>query len=509
MSEQGLDPWLDARLRNVRVPDDLAQRLHQVTTWTDGHVDAVLSDVPVDDSLCNRLHDMIEDVELDGRIKDVQIPTRFGKRLRRIATARRDRWLVLALATAATLFLSVGIPLLRPPPKPTGARKTNAPTGSLAANDQYQAGETVKPVDNDMTSGLPVNSSGLKIADSTNGLSQDQVAVDYSVGEPTAETTVSRGTPFHFLGARLSTDNLPDLESIPRLVHRGIVIPAESTFDQRFLFQHSLNPIVPIGDNRALHGVVIPPWTNDIGFRHNANDVRVGRLPHPRDVHVEDYLAAVDLQLPEVPVGKLGIRVAAGPSQFGSSADAQMILVSVRAGPTTQDVSTTVVGRNVSMRVIFNPEAVEAYRLIGHEPEAAGMVNAPTECILPEGRGALGLLEVWLRPNEENYVATVEVNWSDVMGIPQQPLRQPISRLQFATSMEEMPMSLQFATVVSQTAEVLRHSFFAQGKSKTLTHVLEFAEQVNPQLAERLSFRRFVKFVKQSNRLLGNGSSSF
>lgn len=162
----------------------------------------------------------------------------------------------------------------------------------------------------------------------------------------------------------------------------------------------------------------------------------------------------------------------------------------------------------VRMRIEFNPKAVAAYRLIGHESTTfGGLLPAALEADLHVGQGASALFEIWLYPNEEDDVARVRVGWTDPAGgKSRQAGPQRISRLQFATAPEGSALALQAAAVAAEGAEVLRQSFnFAlaapdryryEPKPSGLKHVLAQADRVSAPLAQQPRFRRLVDLLE-------------
>ena len=82
----------------------------------------------------------------------------------------------------------------------------------------------------------------------------------------------------------------------------------------------------------------------------------------------------------------------------------------------------------------------------------------------------------------------------------------PISRLQFATSLEECPRSLQTAALAAETAEILRRSPFAE--TRDFAGVLDTAERVNPRPAERSSLERLLRLIRQAERVRTRGESA-
>ena len=115
----------------------------------------------------------------------------------------------------------------------------------------------------------------------------------------------------------------------------------------------------------------------------------------------------------------------------------------------------------VKLHVDFNPRAVAAYRLIGHDSTRfGGLLPAAVETDLHVGQTASALFEVWLYPNEEDDVATVRVQWSDpASGKSRQAGPQRVSRLQFATAFEGSALSLQASAIAAEAAEVLKQAF--------------------------------------------------
>ncbi len=157
-----------------------------------------------------------------------------------------------------------------------------------------------------------------------------------------------------------------------------------------------------------------------------------------------------------------------------------------------------IVAADAHVAVTFNPQAVAAYRLFGHEATTlTDLTIATVETDLRCREAASAMYEVWLKPNSEDDVAVAEVTWRDPSTGEIMRVRQRISRLQFAPSWSESPLSLQMAALAAETAEILRQSPFTTAKSRSLQAVLEMADQVNWQLADRPDFQRFLSLVEQ------------
>jgi Ca-activated chloride channel family protein len=158
-----------------------------------------------------------------------------------------------------------------------------------------------------------------------------------------------------------------------------------------------------------------------------------------------------------------------------------------------------VVAKGVRVSVQFNPRAVASYRLLGHEPTTIlDSGNRPVEIDLRADQSAAGLFEINLTPAGENHVGWVEVSWRDARTGSRQSRRQRISRIQFAPTFAEAPMPVQAAIVAAETAELLRGSPYADRPQTSLATVRELADQVDPEMAETPSFKRFVRFIDRA-----------
>jgi Ca-activated chloride channel homolog len=143
----------------------------------------------------------------------------------------------------------------------------------------------------------------------------------------------------------------------------------------------------------------------------------------------------------------------------------------------------------VSIKVKFNPDAIESYRLVGHDPLAGGgLVSGLVEGDLCSGEATTALYEVELKPEGPDAVATVEVSWHEPGTEEVRHLKQTIGRLQFAPSWTEAPLSLQLSTLAVETAAILRGSSFAPTGARPLDQVAELADRANPLLQTRESF---------------------
>lgn len=155
-----------------------------------------------------------------------------------------------------------------------------------------------------------------------------------------------------------------------------------------------------------------------------------------------------------------------------------------------------IVARAAQLTVKFNPATVESYRLLGHEADSTGgLVGGTLEADLHAGEAATGLYEVKLKPQGGDDVAEVTLAWHDPQTGVENRLVQRISRLQFATSLLESPVSLQRAAVVAETAEIFRISKFAPSHTVGLRRVAELVSQLSPPALENESFQQFLEVL--------------
>jgi Ca-activated chloride channel homolog len=165
-----------------------------------------------------------------------------------------------------------------------------------------------------------------------------------------------------------------------------------------------------------------------------------------------------------------------------------------------------VVAKGASLQINFNPQVVAAYRLLGHETETLTGANAaPLAIEMRANETATALLEVRLNAQGGDDVAIVELNWLDAATGEKRVASQRISRLQFAKSFAEAPLSLQSAAIVGHTAEILRGSYFAVG-TKSFEPVLELIAQASPLVSERPGMMAFKSFVEQAEKVRLRGT---
>jgi Ca-activated chloride channel family protein len=156
-----------------------------------------------------------------------------------------------------------------------------------------------------------------------------------------------------------------------------------------------------------------------------------------------------------------------------------------------------VAAAGVTIKVKFNPDAVESYRLVGHDPlSAGGLISGPLEGDLRSGESSTVVYEVELKPDGPDTVATVEISWHEPGTEQVRHMKQSVGRLQFVPSWTEAPVSLQLATLAAETAAILRGSSFAPTGARPLDQVTDLAERANPLLQTRESFQELKSLLE-------------
>jgi hypothetical protein len=156
--------------------------------------------------------------------------------------------------------------------------------------------------------------------------------------------------------------------------------------------------------------------------------------------------------------------------------------------------------------VEFNPAAVQAYRLVGHGTSALSGLDSSETTTLHNDEEATALYEVWLYPNSHDEIAWVRATWRDPQtGGLHKTGRQLVSRLQFATSVAEMPLSLQAAAVAGEIGRILADgydfelsdasSFRHQRISNDFRQLATACQNLNPSLQSWAEYRDLVELL--------------
>ena len=212
-------------------------------------------------------------------------------------------------------------------------------------------------------------------------------------------------------------------------------------------------------------------------------------------------LDAVDLgqeRRQERPDAQLVRFATAGSGKVYRGASAEQVRWALREAATGQ---SQLVASEARLRVIFNPNTVLVYRLLGHEAKAiVGLPAARPEADFRAAQSAVALYELRLQPGGGNEIAVAELTWTDPRSGQAYTLLRKFQRSEFAPTVARSPLALQEAMVVSRAAEVLRDVPFARVPHPAggLGGVLEFARQLDTRLSRRPSFNECVAMLEQA-----------
>jgi Ca-activated chloride channel homolog len=158
------------------------------------------------------------------------------------------------------------------------------------------------------------------------------------------------------------------------------------------------------------------------------------------------------------------------------------------------------VANRVALKISFNPQAVTGYRLLGNESRTlTGISSPPLEVDLEADELATGMLQLWLKPGQDDQLALVELSWSDPS--TDQPLRQAkvLRRAEIASTFAKAPGWLQQGVIAAATAEALRGGYFAP-TGRPFGQVLALAAQVDAGVAQQPDFQALLSVLRQADK---------
>ncbi|QDU94180.1 VWA domain-containing protein [Lignipirellula cremea] len=349
------DPQLDEHLRAAPLPDGMLARLRRIADepqWDEARIDTELQQVEMPAGFTQRLRELGSDLAADHQqdvvLNQVEIPWGLQARLKNIAAARPvfyGRRLAVAALLLLTLNLVQGALL-------TGAAWVGRPPAQALQRvvvDSQPLNLTARftPIF-ESTAALPAVTPRPAPVRLSPDLVHDATQVSLAVWEP--DPPGPAGTLFRELAAGFhpesdllatryglltspysSAVDLPDLEVASTPQPRGMEPPLTPGFDRRFLLKNWTHPVVVPALNRKLLDSPAPFSTGSDSFEAAERQMQQGRWPDPRQVRVEDFLAATSVGLDAPAAGRLKPQLNAAPGLFRPSAHA--LYASVQAGP--------------------------------------------------------------------------------------------------------------------------------------------------------------------------------
>jgi Ca-activated chloride channel family protein len=160
------------------------------------------------------------------------------------------------------------------------------------------------------------------------------------------------------------------------------------------------------------------------------------------------------------------------------------------------------IAKDAKVQVEFNPEVVARYRLLGFENRAIADEQFRDDTVdageIGAGHSVTALYEIKRHEDAAGRIATVYLRWQEPDGEVRE-IAKELDSAQLAESFESADPMLQLAVIVSEYAEVLRKSYWAQ--ENTLAAVLDEAERIGALLEENADVREFVDLVRRAAAL--------
>lgn len=126
-----------------------------------------------------------------------------------------------------------------------------------------------------------------------------------------------------------------------------------------------------------------------------------------------------------------------------------------------------VIGLDAKIQVEFDRNVVAQYRLVGYENRAIADEDFRDNRVdageIGAGHTATAVYALHLHPGAVGRIATVNLRWQDPDSRQVQEISGNFGTTDLAPSFDDAPLHHQLTVVVSQYAELLRHSYWADG----------------------------------------------
>lgn len=161
-----------------------------------------------------------------------------------------------------------------------------------------------------------------------------------------------------------------------------------------------------------------------------------------------------------------------------------------------------VIALDAKIQVDFNSEVVQMYRLIGYENRAIADQDFRNDSVdageIGAGHTVAAVYAVQLVPETEGRIATIQLRWQAPDTRRVEEINGNFNTWDLDSSFDDAPLHYQLAVVVSQYAEVLRGSRWAEGV--TLNDLSVRAERLATQLDDT-AVSELATLIARTNRL--------
>jgi Ca-activated chloride channel family protein len=166
----------------------------------------------------------------------------------------------------------------------------------------------------------------------------------------------------------------------------------------------------------------------------------------------------------------------------------------------TKLVSTLqVIAFDAKVQVVFNPDVVVRYRLIGFENRAIAdedfRDNTVDAAEIGAGHAVTALYEVKLFNGARGEIATVQLRWQDPDNYRVREISETFETRDLENSFRQTNPYFQLDILVAEFAEILRDSRYAEGTS--FWDLLDYAENIADQI-ERNEVYEFIEMLEEA-----------
>ena len=341
---------LDHLLCDVPEPEGLKERLLGIPREEDAALDARLRDVDVPETLGCEVRETIAEAALDEQLQEVPSPPRrlaqpysipYRRRRNRFAHAASAASLILLIGGAMTWMQGRLLLSLKPPRPPAIDSVLLIDRGPL-----YLTAETVEPFEDEDYCRivepiqeeyvLPPSHDPREVV-----LVSLQPPRPGPAGELLEQWRNDLWRPndnwvlmrWRVLGFEVQDEPEAWRALQPQTPRpRGIETPLSRRFDREFLLKTGIQPPVFSAAAKELQTLEAPLWSDSESFARTLRQALLEqRLPAPRQIRAEDFVAAMEIDQPPPGPGKIRLHASAGASNI-SQQKRHWLLVGGSAG---------------------------------------------------------------------------------------------------------------------------------------------------------------------------------
>jgi Ca-activated chloride channel family protein len=167
----------------------------------------------------------------------------------------------------------------------------------------------------------------------------------------------------------------------------------------------------------------------------------------------------------------------------------------------TDLVSTLqVIAYDAKIQVVFNPEVVTRYRLIGFENRDIAdedfRDNSVDAAEIGAGHAVTALYEIKLAPGARGEIATIQLRWQNPDTFRVEEISETFDTRDLEDSFHQADAYFQMDVLVAEFAEILRDSYWASDTS--LREIMEYTQEI----ADRVERQEFYEFLELLERAL-------